>query len=194
MSESNRIYSPPGGILIWIILTIELITFIPALIIFLVHRLENPREFMNSAAQLDLTLGTINTTVLIVGGMLAAEGLRMLREEKSSRAGALLWLAAGTGTLFLVLKTLEYHAKLNQGLSLHYNDFFLLYWMITGFHFLHVLVATGLLVLAAQGVQKKRYDSGQHDDVETIAVFWHMCDLIWILVFPTIYILARYPL
>lgn len=190
-SQDQRIYYPPGGLLIWIILTIELVTFIPALIAFFLFRGEAPQKFADSASHLSLTIGTVNTLILITGGWLMAEALRFLRSQKSGRAELYLWLGAVGGLAFLGLKGYEYWQKLTQGFGLQYDDFFSMYWMITGFHYLHVVVGTVLLMVAALGIRRGSYTRDSHEDVETIGVFWHMCDLIWILVFPTIYILSR---
>ena len=193
MEEHNdeRIYYPPGGILIWMILSIELLTFIPALIVFFAYMNDDPGTFMDSVRTLDLTLGTVNTVLLIVGGWFVAEGIRNLRLDRRERSLLLLWLGVLTGLGFLALKGFEYRQKLATGHGVDYDLFFTMYWLITGFHFLHVVVGTFLLILAAWGIRKGRYSTTEHADVETIGVFWHMCDLIWILVFPSIYILAR---
>tara|TARA_Y100001937_G_C7135928_1_gene339995 strand:- start:3051 stop:3641 length:591 start_codon:yes stop_codon:yes gene_type:complete len=190
-TEDQRIYYPPGGLLIWIILTIELVTFIPALIAFFVYRADQTDQFASSASKLSLTIGTVNTVILITGGWLMAEALRYLRSERAEKAQLFLWLGTVSGLAFLGLKGYEYWNKLSQGFGLEHDDFFSMYWMITGFHYLHVLVGTGLLIVAALGIRRGSYNSDSHEDVETIGVFWHMCDLIWILVFPAIYILAR---
>lgn len=187
----DRLFYPPGGLLIWMILSIELLTFIPALIAFLVYRSQEPEVFAQSAASLNLITGTINTMVLITGGWFMAEALRRLRLGVRGLSARMLWLAAAAGLIFLIIKGYEYSNKIQAGQGLDYNQFFLLYWMITGFHYLHVLVGTLLLLIAARGVGQGKYSQSHLEDVETIGVFWHMCDLIWILVFPVIYILPR---
>ncbi|MEQ8351921.1 MAG: cytochrome c oxidase subunit 3 [Leptospiraceae bacterium] len=173
------------------ILSIEMLTFIPALIVFFAYRYGDANSFMESAQTLNLTLGTVNTGLLIVGGWCVAEGIRNLRLDQKNRSSLLIWLGVLTGAGFLALKGFEYYQKLDSGYGLNYDTFFTMYWLITGFHFLHVVVGTFLLIVAALGIRKMRYSAADHEDVETIGVFWHMCDLIWILVFPSIYILAR---
>ena len=98
--NDERIYYPPGGILIWMILSIELLTFIPALIIFFAYMNADLGTFMDSVQTLDLTLGTVNTVLLIVGGWFVAEGIRNLRLDRRERSSLLLWLGVLTGLGF----------------------------------------------------------------------------------------------
>ncbi len=108
----------------------------------------------------------------------AMEQLRSGDPARSSR-----WITAATlaGVLFMGLKGAEYTGTLRQGYDLHHNTFFTLYWLLTGFHFLHVLVATVLLAAMGLGVHQGKYTATKHDDVGSSGIFWHMCDLIWLL-------------
>ncbi|MCB1137144.1 MAG: cytochrome c oxidase subunit 3 [Leptospiraceae bacterium] len=187
-SEREPLLYPPGGILIWMVLSLELLTFIPALIAFFYYRQAAPDSFAQSASQLNLEIATINTALLIVGGWFVARALHALRQRQNLQARSFLGGGLLSGLLFLALKGYEYAHKYSQGLDLAYNDFFTMYWLITGFHFLHVVVAALLLIVAMRGIARGRYNATNSEDVETIGVFWHMCDLIWILVFPSLYI------
>lgn len=189
--EKRALFYPPGGILIWIIIVIELITFVPALIVFFYHISENTQQFSESARHLDLTSGTINTVILITGGYFVAQAIQCLRADQISKTPVYLVGAILTGVAFIIIKSYEYKIKLDHGFDLHFNDFFLYYWLVTGFHYIHVIVGTVLLLIAFVGVKKGSYTTKNHADVETIGIFWHMCDLIWIIVFPAFYILSR---
>ncbi|MBI40794.1 MAG: nitric oxide reductase [Leptospiraceae bacterium] len=189
--QEQPLFYPPGGILIWMILSIEMLTFIPALIAFFAYRSQELELFIRSSKTLSLSIGTINTAILIIGGWFVAEGMRNLRLNRKDRASSMVWLGALAGIAFLFLKGFEYFQKLEAGYGLNYDTFFTMYWLITGFHFLHVVVGTVLLVIAANGITGGRYTQSDHEDAETIGVFWHMCDLIWILVFPALYVLGR---
>ena len=91
------------------------------------------------------------------------------------------------GLLFLGLKTVEYFDKIEAGLTMGYNTFFSFYWMLTLFHVIHVLV--GLVILASVfRTMNKNPEKLIMEDVEASATFWHMCDLIWLLLFPVIYL------
>ena len=92
------------------------------------------------------------------------------------------------GLLFLVLKSFEYFDKIEAGLTMGYNTFFTFYWMLTLFHVIHVLVGLVILGSVYFGL-KKTTSTTSIEDVEASAAFWHMCDLIWLLLFPIIYLL-----
>jgi nitric oxide reductase NorE protein len=92
------------------------------------------------------------------------------------------------GVLFLVLKTFEYISKIDAGLTIGYNTFFTFYWMLTLFHVIHMLVGLVILGSIYIGINKKE-STTTIEDVEASAAFWHMCDLIWLLLFPIIYLL-----
>jgi nitric oxide reductase NorE protein len=92
------------------------------------------------------------------------------------------------GLFFLGLKSLEYYDKITDGIGIGYNTFFTFYWMLTLFHVIHVIVGLVILTSVYFGVRKENSKTSI-DDVEASAAFWHMCDLIWILLFPIIYLL-----
>lgn len=188
--STGRFAYPPGGILIWLILSVELMTFIPGLIAFFHQANQAPADFSAGAAKLSTLTGSINTAILIVGGYFMAVSLQHLRAGNQRRAATFIWLATLSGVAFLIIKAGEYAGKLNQGLTVESGEFFTFYWLITGFHFVHVLVAVVLLVLAALTAGRPSLPTESIENIETIGVFWHMCDLIWILVFPTFYLMV----
>jgi len=92
------------------------------------------------------------------------------------------------GLLFLALKSIEYIDKIKAGLTIGYNSFFTFYWMLTLFHVIHILV--GLIILGSVFIGiRKRNGTITINDFEASAAFWHMCDLIWLLLFPIIYLI-----
>ena len=90
------------------------------------------------------------------------------------------------GFLFLVLKGIEYYFKINEGYTLGYNSFYTFYWLLTGFHVIHVIVGLVILIFIKNGIKKA---TAVIEDVEASATFWHMCDLIWLLLFPILYLI-----
>jgi nitric oxide reductase NorE protein len=187
--SGGRLFDPPGGILVWIIVFIELLTFGIAIGVFLLQKGQDPGTFRAGQAGLNGTLAFVNTVVLLTGGWFMAHAIRLLRSGAATRS--LRWIAASAlaGVLFLCLKGAEYADKLQQGHDLHHDAFHTLYWLLTGFHFMHVLVAVLLLAAMARGVRRGRYTPENHEDVEGSAIFWHMCDLIWLLLMPVLYLL-----
>jgi len=187
--EQNKIYYPPGGILIWMIIALEFLTFSIALLVFLYQRNGDIELFNNSQLTLNKFLGTANTIVLITSGFLMATTINLLRSGEEKKSVRYLVITILFGLAFLVLKGIEYQSKLSHGYDFSYNSFFNFYWLLTGFHFIHVLVGVLLLSYMALKIHRGAYDKNNYEDVETSAVFWHMCDLIWIFLFPIIYLL-----
>lgn len=192
MNESNisykNIYYPPGGILIWIIIFLELITFGIALIAMANYGNQEPLMFQKSSNMLNPTYGMVNTLFLLTSGYSMAVSVSELKKENKQKFKRYLNLTMLFGLLFLILKSVEYYEKIHEGLGIGYNTFFSFYWMLTFFHVIHVIVGLVILVSVYWGVQKEK-STTKIEDVEASAAFWHMCDLIWILLFPVIYLL-----
>lgn len=189
--ESNTInhksiYYPPGGILLWIIIFLELITFGMALVFFVLSSKEAPELFHESRLQLNATYGAINTVFLLVSGAFMAITVHWFKQRDFKKATQYLNLTMLGGVLFLLLKTFEYYLKIEMGHTIASNTFFTFYWLLTGFHVIHVLV--GLVILFSI---KKGLKNGKTllEDIEASAAFWHMCDLIWLLLFPVLYLI-----
>ncbi len=89
------------------------------------------------------------------------------------------------GVLFLILKSLEYSEKIEKGFVLGYDTFFNFYWLLTGFHVIHVIVGLVILFILHFSMKKPNV---LVEDFEASATFWHMCDLIWLLLFPILYL------
>ena len=187
--KSKRIYYPPGGILIWMIVFVELLTFMMALIFFVNQRSGNIYEFNESQQLLNKNFGIFNTMLLMTAGYFMAVALAKLKQGDTKSSSTKIKLAILFGVSFLGLKGYEYFDKISQGIGLDYSDFFTYYWLLTGFHFIHVLIGIAILSVLYYYVKKGFYSETNFDDVETGAVFWHMCDLIWLILFPILYLL-----
>ena len=183
----KNIYYPPGGILIWIIIFLELFTFGAALIAMVIYGHEEPQLFHESRLMLNPTYGMLNTIFLLTSGYFMAISVTELKNENKEKFQKFLLLTMLFGMLFLGLKSIEYIEKLDQGVSIGYNTFFTFYWMLTLFHVIHVLVGLVILTSVYFGIRKKDSDTTL-EDIEASASFWHMCDLIWVLLFPILYL------
>jgi len=188
-TQTKSFLYPPGGILIWIIVLVEVLTFGIALIVFRVYFHQNYDAFLSSQNVLNKNIGLFNTIVLITSGYFMATAMVNLKHEKEKAAVKWLFLTIVTGLLFLFVKGWEYSLKIAGGHVFGSGDFFNFYWMLTGFHFIHVLVGVVILTVLLLKLWKGEYNGSNYLDVETGGVFWHMCDLIWILLFPTLYLL-----
>ena len=168
----------PGNPMMWLLILGELVVFGVAFVGFSIARELDPATFEASRSQLDGVQGGVNTLVLITSGWLAALAVRAKRRGASPRPA--LTASIAVGTIFLVVKVFEYGSKLSAGITVDTNDFFAFYYLLTGFHALHVLM--GLIVLSIV----LKWDS--LDNLETGAAFWHMVDLIWVVLYPLIYL------
>ena len=188
--DYKNIFYPPGGILLWIIIILELVTFIIGISVFLYQKSGDHETFVQSQAMLNKAFGMINTIVLLTSGFMIATSVHYLKTGDNKKS--LLWIRAAyiTGTLFLIIKAIEYLDKFNHGLTIAYDSFFTFYWLLTGFHFIHVLIGIIILLFLAKHIKTGAYSKDNFLDVESGAAFWHMCDLIWLLLFPVLYLLV----
>jgi nitric oxide reductase NorE protein len=123
--DYKNIYYPPGGILMWILITLELITFGIALVALVAYSKEDPELYHNSRLMLNTTYGAINTVFLLVSGFFMATTIYLFKEQKFDMSLFYLRLTMLGGFLFLALKSVEYYEKINFGLVLDYNAFYI---------------------------------------------------------------------
>ncbi len=186
--DHKNFFYPPGGILIWVLIMLELITFGAGLIALAVSSKSNPEAFHQSRLMLNATYGAINTVFLLTGGYFMAMTVFYAKKDQWEKANSQMPLAILSGVLFLFLKGFEYYEKIEHGLTLGHNTFFNFYWLLTGFHVIHVII--GLVILAFMYFKIKKVDSAFDIlDLEAGAHFWHMVDLIWLLLFPMLYLI-----
>jgi len=171
----------PGDLMMWVLIASELLVFGAGLVAFLAVRAGDPDGFAEAQDALDRTLGGLNTVVLIASGFLMALAARAA--EAGRRAPARGWIAgaAALGVVFLVVKAMEYAEKIALGISTETHAFFTFYWLLTGFHAAHVVAGIAILGLVAWRAEART--------VETGAAFWHMVDLVWVLLFAVLYLL-----
>lgn len=184
--DYKNIYYPPGGILLWILIFLELITFGIALIILVINSKDNLELFHQSRLHLNSTFGAINTVFLLTSGAFMAVTVHQFKQNNLKEASLFIKLTMLGGLLFLILKGIEYYLKIKSGYTLGSNSFFTFYWLLTGFHVIHVLVGLVILLFTQKGLKKKTL---LLEDMEASAAFWHMCDLIWLLLFPILYLI-----
>lgn len=184
--NSPNFYYPPGGILMGIIIFLELITYGASLIILVYYGQEEAKVFHESRLHLNTTIGTINTVVLITSGFLMATAVAYFKNKNFKKAGFFIWLTILGGFLFLGFKSFEFYEKIEAGLTIGTNTFFTFYWLLTVFHYIHIVVGIIILFSILRGVPK---GESNIEDIEASAAFWHMCDLIWLLLFPILYLL-----
>ncbi len=171
----------PGNPLMWVLILGELVVFAAFFGVYGIARAGEREVFDASQQLLDPLAGGINTMVLLTSGLFAALAIEARNRGDVRQCRRRLLAAMALGVVFCVVKVVEYWDKIGQGLTLETNTFFTFYYLLTGFHFAHVLFGLGLLALVL------RYTSMAN--VETATAFWHMVDLIWIIMYPLLYLL-----
>jgi nitric oxide reductase NorE protein len=178
-----------GDITMWFVIALEMLTFGLLFIVYAVARAKDPSTFRAGQAGLDLNLGALNTVILLSGSWCVARGVHALRSARGSAGARWLWGAAALGTAFLLVKGFEYRQKLSAGHGPESDDFWMFYYLLTGFHFMHVAAAVLIVAAVAFLVPRRPWGPADTQAPETAAVFWHMVDLLWVVLFPLVYVL-----
>jgi nitric oxide reductase NorE protein len=180
--------APPGDSGVWVFIFADMCAFALLFLVFSLGRAEHPALYEASRRALDLRLGLANTLVLLTSGAFMAGAARTARRGDWGLARKQLMLALGVGALFAVSKIFEWKAKFDHGIGLTTNEFFTYYFVLTGIHFFHFLVGgVVILVLMARcghplaTAEKLRW-------VEAGGAYWHMVDLLWIVLFAMLYL------
>ena len=179
----------PGDLAMWCFILAELLVFGVFFVVYAFTRANHVELFNASQLELDRVSGAINTVLLVTSSYFVVRAVDEIRRGR--HAGCARWLAAAMtcGAAFLVLKLVEFGSKVAAGISMSTNTFYMFYLFLGFFHFMHVVL--GMVILAAVALKAKRggYSAADHAGVETGAAYWHMVDLVWIVLFPLIYVL-----
>lgn len=179
----------PGDLAMWFFILVELSAFAILILAFAVTQLLYPELFAQSRAALDSSTGLALTLSLLTSGLFAALAVEQVRIDQSRRAAWLLLAALLTSCIYVVLKLDEYGHLSSLGLGMEHNTFFTLYWILTGFHFLHVLLGMVILGWMAELCRRRAYNAQSHAGMESGVLYWHMVDMVWVLLFPLVYVL-----
>jgi nitric oxide reductase NorE protein len=179
----------PGDLAMWFFIFAELVVFGIFFLAYAFVRARNVDLFNASQMQLDRSSGLINTILLISSSYFVVRAVECIRHDQGKRSARWLVAAMVCGSFFVVLKLFEFAAKIDAGITMSTNLFFMFYLFLAFFHFMHVIL--GMVILGAIAVKAWRggYSAADHGGVETGAAYWHMVDLVWIILFPLIYVL-----
>lgn len=182
MSDENVLDELPGDLMMWVLIVSELLVFGAGLAAFLAVRATDPAGFAEAQSALNRTAAGLNTVVLVTSGFLAALALSLREAGRRMQARFALAVAAVLGVVFLIVKGQEYADKSALGIGWDSHPFFTFYYLLTGFHAAHVVAGIVILLLVAWRDAPRNIEVG--------AAFWHMVDLVWVLLFPVIYLLT----
>lgn len=179
----------PGDLAIWFFIFMELLAFGMFFIIYAVMRIQNIEMFNEYQSTLNLESGATNTLLLITSSYFVVRAVHAIKADRVKSCIYWLYAALAGGAGFLILKSWEYADKFAEGITLSTNTFYMFYLSLTMFHFLHVILGMIILFAIAIKAQRGAYSAANHVGVESGASYWHMVDLVWIILFPLVYII-----
>lgn len=181
----------PGEVGIWIFILGDMTLYAALFGSFMSDRSQNVAVFNESAEALHVSFGAVNTLLLLASSLFVALGVRALREQISrQRAPMLFALAIACAAGFVLNKYFEYSDLLSSGLTPDENTFFIYYYVLTGIHLTHLIAGTCVLYFLYRTSRRPRLEQRQIRAVESGASFWHVVDLLWIVLFPLLYLVA----
>jgi nitric oxide reductase NorE protein len=178
-----------GDLAVWLIILAELLAFGILFLSYAFARTFDVALFNASQRTLDLTSGAINTALLITGSWCVVRAVQAVKHDVLTAGTRWLLAALACGSVFAVNKLMEFSATAQAGIDLSTNTFYMFYILLTGFHFFHVLAAMVFLTILLVKTHAGHYGSQDVHALETGAAFWHMVDLLWIVLFPLIYVM-----
>ncbi len=193
-----------GTLGMWVFLVTEIMFFGGLFMAYIVYRTWYPAAFAEASHHLDVKLGGVNTVVLIVSSLTMA--LAVYSIQVGARRSTMIYLALtlALGLVFLGIKFIEYKHKFEDGLipgagfkfeGPYYADaqmFFTLYFTMTGLHALHMIIGVGILSVLIALVWRGKFSPEYHAPVELSGLYWHFVDIIWMFLFPLLYLVGTH--
>ena len=179
----------PGVEGVWVFIAADMTIFALLFLSFMVGRQADPALYEASRQALDVDFGGLNTLILLSSSWCVVMAVEAVRRNALDRVPH--WIAGGLllGLSFLVSKAFEYGAKIQAGITMLSNDFYMYYYTMTGLHLFHVVAGNVLLVVLWTMARQRRFTPGNAVVLECGATYWHMVDLLWIVLFPLLYLL-----
>jgi nitric oxide reductase NorE protein len=177
----------PGDGAMWVMVLGDLIIFGAYFVIFMVHRAMAPQEYLHAQQDLTLNVGVLNTLVLLTSSWFIARGVVAARSGDPFAALRWTYGGAACGVVFIGVKAYEWSVKIAAGHTLGSGEFWSFYYMLTGIHLFHV--ALGLLIIGIVVRELRDPHRRRMSMVESGAVYWHMVDLLWIVIFALLYVM-----
>lgn len=174
----------------WLFIATELLLFGGLFAAYTIYRAKYPQMFHEQHVELNKVIGSINTVVLICSSLTMALGVASIQRGKQKLLRLFLFLTILLGIVFLINKYFEWGHEFREHNYPSTSIFFALYFMMTGLHMIHVIV--GLLVLTVMLVLSfmRKFSDKYHTPVELGGIYWHLVDLIWIYLFPLLYLIG----
>lgn len=184
----------------WLFIFTELLLFGGLFLVYAIYRAEYPYEFHQAALELNVTIGALNTVILLISSMTIAMSLTALQKKNKKLSLILLGMTLVMALAFLVNKYFEWGAKIHHGIypgsdmmnELEHGHllYFSLYYFMTALHALHILIGMTFLIVIYFRIKNNRVHAERFSLLENGALYWHLVDLIWIFLFPLLYLIT----
>jgi cytochrome c oxidase subunit 3 len=188
----------------WIFIIQEVMFFGGLLAAYMLYRIWYPTAWSEGSAELNIQLGGLNTVVLIGSSLTMALAVRSAQTGKQKSLITFLIATMALGLVFLVVKGFEYHDKwvlhhvpglnfqLEEGQVPQIAIFLSLYFALTGLHALHMVIGIGIMSVITYMASRKTFDREYYTPVEVAGLYWHFVDIVWIFLFPLLYLIGRH--
>ena len=174
---------PTGRLAVWWVIASEIVIFGGLLGGYVMHRLGHP-DWANQAANTNTWAGAFNTLVLLTSSLSAVLGHQAAEKGEGKKAANFLYLTCLGGLVFLIVKSFEWTYEIKHGMTITSNTFWSFYYTAAGLHGLHVIAGMVIMLFVAADAKKNK----ELQRVENIGIYWHFVDLVWIFLFPLLYI------
>jgi cytochrome c oxidase subunit 3 len=203
--ETEAQQKDASGLGMWIFLITEIMFFGGMFLAYTVYRSTYPAVFGAASRTLDVVLGAVNTAVLLCSSFTMVMAVRAGQLGRRRAVIVFLILTLLLGLVFLGIKGVEWNNKFQEhhvpGPSFHMEGvaqqgpaqlFFSLYFAMTGLHAAHMLIGAGLLIYLLHGAWKGKFSAQYYTPIDMIGLYWHFVDIIWIYLFPLLYLIDRH--
>lgn len=187
--DTSAEHKSVGNVAVWILIYAELTEFALFFIVFLIARSHNPEMFSAGPGRLNTLAGMLNTLTLITSSFFVAKAVAAIKKGQRQTCQKWLWLTLLAGATYCGIKTWEYFWNEAAGFDLRTNLFYSLYYYLTFNHLLHVLIGMCTILWVTLNSYFDAYSANNNEGLESAALYWHMIDMVWIIIFPLLYLL-----
>jgi heme/copper-type cytochrome/quinol oxidase subunit 3 len=174
---------PTGRLAVWWVIASEIVIFGGILGSYIMHRLAHD-AFAAQAAHTNTVIGAFNTWVLLSSSLSAVLAHKAADAGDGPKAARMLWLTCLGGITFIVVKAFEWTSEITHGFTITSSTFWSFYYTAAGLHALHVIAGVVIMFIVADAARRNQ----ELHRVELIGVYWHFVDVVWIFLFPLLYI------
>ncbi len=185
---------------VWLFLATEILMFGSVFVAYIIYHHQFPEVFKKGSEYTSVVYGATNTIVLLFSSLTMALAIHYMQKNRQKATVIALWITFLCGCIFMGIKAIEYSHKFHEGLYIgkffsgdtsgfdNLALYFSFYFTMTGIHGFHVLIGMGLIAWIAIKAMRGHFSSGYYTPIEGIGLFWHLIDLIWIYLFPLLYL------